>query len=268
MPPINEYKCDRCGFALPRGWGGYKYVEVDAQLINARIREKNNEKARLEKIAKEIENLKWINKELLQEIEYLCAKREDWEGTFDKIRRELERVIRGRKLDEIKQEFERETIEIEGTARRFEREIMQGIERLEREIRELEEIEKEIRNRAKIRIECPHPSEEDKVEQILGRNAPPEVRKERTGFNSYCVCLDCLHQFEADLRDEKINEWRLWYGFPDFKEAFRGTPTLKDERKCPGCGSTNVKTEFEVIGKPCPKCKEGIIIEIETGIIS
>lgn len=28
MPPINQYKCDKCGFALPSGWGGYMYVAV------------------------------------------------------------------------------------------------------------------------------------------------------------------------------------------------------------------------------------------------
>ena len=42
----------------------------------------------------------------------------------------------------------------------------------------------------------------------------------------------------------------------------------KDERECPKCGSNNVKTAFELIGKPCPKCKEGTIEEIETGKIS
>lgn len=60
MPPINEYRCDRCGFAMPEGWGGYKYVEADAQLISARIGEKVNEKARLEGIAEGIENIKRI----------------------------------------------------------------------------------------------------------------------------------------------------------------------------------------------------------------
>ena len=26
MPPINDFKCDKCGFQLPSGWGGYMYV--------------------------------------------------------------------------------------------------------------------------------------------------------------------------------------------------------------------------------------------------
>ena len=42
----------------------------------------------------------------------------------------------------------------------------------------------------------------------------------------------------------------------------------KDERKCPKYGSKSVKTVFELIGKPCPTCKEGTIEEIETGKIS
>lgn len=29
MPPINEYKCNKCGFSLPMGWGGYIYVQDD-----------------------------------------------------------------------------------------------------------------------------------------------------------------------------------------------------------------------------------------------
>jgi hypothetical protein len=225
---------------MPEGWGGYVYVEADAQLISARIGEKNNEKAGLEN---------------------LCAK-----GTLDKIVRELEMVIQGLG-DEIKQEFRIEVIKMEEIVPRFERAVAERIKLLEKEIRELEELEEKTRKGAKIRIECPYHGK-NKIEQILGRNIPPEVREERTGFNSYCVCLDCLHQFEADLRDEKVNEWRFWFWFPSFKEAFRGTPRMKDDRKCPECGSTNVKTEFELIGKPCPKCKEGIIMEIETGIIS
>ena len=29
MPKIYNYKCDRCSFGLPRGWGGCLYVEND-----------------------------------------------------------------------------------------------------------------------------------------------------------------------------------------------------------------------------------------------
>jgi len=140
MPPINYYKCNKCGFALPSGWGGYMYVEDDK----------------------------------------------------------------------------------------------------------------------KNRIVCPHPEEYRTVVKVLGENAPENLIKARTGFNSYCLCLDCLHQFEADLGDEQANPWRKSYG------AMRP----KDERKCPQCRSTNIKTVFELIGTPCPKCKDGVIEEIKTGFIS
>lgn len=29
MPPINKYKCNKCGFSLPSGWGGFLFVEND-----------------------------------------------------------------------------------------------------------------------------------------------------------------------------------------------------------------------------------------------
>ena len=42
----------------------------------------------------------------------------------------------------------------------------------------------------------------------------------------------------------------------------------KDKRQCPECKSKNVKTELEMVGEPCPKCKDGMIEEIWTGAIS
>jgi len=51
----------------------------------------------------------------------------------------------------------------------------------------------------------------------------------RIDFNSYCICLGRLHHFEANLKDERVNEWRLWYGDPCFKKEFCGTfKSLKD----------------------------------------
>lgn len=167
IPPINEYKCSKCGFTLPEGWGGYMYVE----------------------------------------------------------------------------------------------------------------------NNAGRRIVCSHPGGHT-VERVLGRRAPRELVEARTGFNSHCICLKCLHLFEADLRDEIANPWRVYYEAPSLSILLNGIRKLlsvnekcipiqiweeiskgwkKDERKCPRCGSTNVKTEFELIGEPCPICGEGVIEEIETG---
>jgi len=85
------------------------------------------------------------------------------------------------------------------------------------------------------RIICPHPEEYSKIYEVLGYNASEELIAERVGFNSHCLCLDCLHQFEADIE--------------------------KDERKCPRCISTSVKTLLELVGTSCPKCKKGIIKE-------
>ncbi|MCX7793606.1 MAG: hypothetical protein N2257_04255 [Thermodesulfovibrionales bacterium] len=41
----------------------------------------------------------------------------------------------------------------------------------------------------------------------------------------------------------------------------------KDERKCPRCGSERVNTLLELIERPCPSCKEGIIDVIDSDII-
>jgi len=149
MPLINEYKCRKCGFKLPRGWGYYLYVEDD-----------NGE-----------------------------------------------------------------------------------------------------------RIVCPHPEEGFTIAGVLGvSELAPEVVEKRTGFNSPCVCLDCLHQFRADLGEigwrpcqssESIMDWKR----PSHREE-------KDKRECPKCGSKNVKTELELVGQPCPRCKEGVIERIWTGWIS
>lgn len=152
MPEVNEYKCNKCGFTLPRGWGGYMYV-----------------------------------------------------------------------MDE------------DGK-----------------------------------RLPCPHPAESSKIAAVLGLKegkvgicyqskggfyasvsrllSKQEAQKilklfnKRIGFNSHCICLKCLVQFELDIN--------------------------KDKRKCPICGSKNIKTELELIGQPCPKCKKGIMEEVKTGIIS
>lgn len=87
-----------------------------------------------------------------------------------------------------------------------------------------------------------HPGEEHAINTILGKDAPREIREARTGFNSDSICLDCFHEFQMDT------EW--------------------DERLCPECGSTDVKTTKELVGKPCPRCKVGMIEEMETGIVT
>lgn len=80
-------------------------------------------------------------------------------------------------------------------------------------------------------------------DNILSENN--EINKliiERTGLFYDCVCSDCLQQFGLDIK--------------------------KEERKCPKCGSVNVKTAREMINQNCPKCKEGTILEVDTGKVT
>jgi len=49
------------------------------------------------------------------------------------------------------------------------------------------------------RIICRHPSESQTVIEILGKDCSIEKISNRTGFNSYCICLTCHHQFVADF---------------------------------------------------------------------
>jgi predicted RNA-binding Zn-ribbon protein involved in translation (DUF1610 family) len=112
------------------------------------------------------------------------------------------------------------------------------------------------------RIGCCHPGEISYVEKVLGEYPPLELIQERTGFNSLCVCLDCLYQFEADLGGFS------GYWCPYMIDKVYRPKQGKDKRECPKCKSKRVKTELEMVGEPCPKCKEGIIEEIFTGAMS
>jgi len=113
------------------------------------------------------------------------------------------------------------------------------------------------------RIDCYHPGERSYVEKVLGEHPSLELVRERTGFNSFCVCLDCLHQFKADLGEE---EWSPYE--PYLRQHLPRPKREKDKRECPKCHSKNVKTELEMVGQTCPKCNEGVIEEIWTGAIS
>lgn len=129
------------------------------------------------------------------------------------------------------------------------------------------------------RMPCGHPGEESDVEEVLGvdfeknglsvwqskRNEPKwwwskrrksafSFVRQRTGYNSYCVCLECLNYLILDLGDEQ-SIWRSRYGFN----------REKDKRQCDSCLPGNVKTVFELVGSTCPKCKKGTITEIVTG---
>jgi len=115
------------------------------------------------------------------------------------------------------------------------------------------------------RIDCYHPMEGWYVMEVLGKNPSLELIRERTGFNSFCVCLDCLHQFRADLGYFEA----YWSPYEPYLESHLPRPKqAKDKRECPKCKSKNIKTELEMVGEPCPKCKEGVIEEIWTGAVS
>jgi hypothetical protein len=182
--------------------------------------------------------------------------------------RGLLKEIEGIRTHRIEEYFEENPIlEI---LKMLEDRVRTEISEINTSVNKLKEIEIALKSKGlhTIRLPCPHPGETTYAEEVLGARSSTEVFKSRTGFNSYVVCLDCLHQFEADFRDEKVNEWRFAYERPSLKEALRGRPKMKDERKCPRCGSRNVKTVFEMIGEKCPKCKTGVIEEIETRIMT
>ena len=90
------------------------------------------------------------------------------------------------------------------------------------------------------RIVCPHPSEYSTVEKVLGEKASRETIEQRTGFNSFCLCLDCMENLKIDLK--------------------------RDERICPHCSSNRVLTVDELVDNICPKCGEGTIEKIEFGV--
>ena len=114
------------------------------------------------------------------------------------------------------------------------------------------------------RVRAWHPVERRIVKEVLGERASIlEVVRQRTGISSRCICLDCLYQFEADLAE---HGWSPYEFYLDPSESRTRQP--KDERKCPSCKSTNVKTELEMVGKPCPECEEGVIEEVWTGAVS
>lgn len=74
------------------------------------------------------------------------------------------------------------------------------------------------------------------------------------------------YQFHADLGEVG---WSPYKSLESIVDGHR--PRLrqeKDKRECPECKSKSVKTELELVGQPCPKCKEGIIEKIWTGCVS
>jgi hypothetical protein len=282
--------CNHCDLSFPEGWGGYFYVEVDEEFLNKRI---GDLQAKIEayhkvlsavrryaseltdRILRDLEGFRDRVQEVLREIQTIesCKYRK---GFLEDL---VNRLLSIKSIDELREELMRiemqnrkhiESIPLIRLLADLQRYVESRINEAEALVKRLNDIKAQLKASGKksLRIPCPHPNETEYAVEILGVPPGHPLFKQRTGFNSYAICLNCLYQFEADFRDEKVNEWRLWYGYPTFKEAFRGKPQMKDERRCPRCGSTNVKTVFELIGQPCPRCKVGVIVEIETGIMA
>lgn len=107
------------------------------------------------------------------------------------------------------------------------------------------------------RLDCQHPAERFFIQRVMkvSKNNIPAI--DRVGCNSPCICLDCAREFELDLGER----WLI-------RRACGVTYKPLDERRCPYCSSENVLTFTELIGRCCPKCREGIIFTEESDIVS
>jgi DNA-directed RNA polymerase subunit RPC12/RpoP len=90
------------------------------------------------------------------------------------------------------------------------------------------------------RIPCPHPCEADVIERVTGLDWSAARQKGLIGCISHCVCWDCVHQFDLDVE--------------------------RDVKRCPACGSLNVRTVGAALGSRCPKCNQGALIEESHGV--
>ena len=92
------------------------------------------------------------------------------------------------------------------------------------------------------RIICPHPSEFDTVEKVLGPNPAAELVQQRTGFLQAWFCQACRKVSRLDLQ--------------------------RDPRRCTHCGSEKGTPVNELIGKICPQCQAGSIELFDTGQVT
>ncbi len=83
------------------------------------------------------------------------------------------------------------------------------------------------------RIVCPHPGEMRTLRKVTGLSYGEARAAGRLGYADFCVCLNCLAQCDLDLD--------------------------RDPRQCAKCGSTDVRTANEMIGRECPQCHSGTI---------
>ena len=204
------------------GLGGYLYIEVDRELLIRRLQDAEYMLGRLREYYMDI-------RDLMAGFEVLNSKLQD--PSIGSLIERLDDVAT--KLEERILDFSILYMDIQYYLRYMDEEGLNTH-----------------------RIRCPPGEEVDYISTYLGHLDVEEVVR-RVGFNSFCICLECLHQFEADLRDEINNPYRRW---------IKGPPT-KDIRKCPVCGSNTVKTISEIVGHICPKCKTGEITKKIIGCI-
>ncbi len=86
-----------------------------------------------------------------------------------------------------------------------------------------------------------HPGENATIKRVLGDDYTIELFRKRTGFVSWMICLDCFYRFDLDMKE--------------------------DELICPACNSNNIKASHQLIGEECPRCKVGVIKEVNAGAI-
>src|SRR5688572_29768370 len=94
------------------------------------------------------------------------------------------------------------------------------------------------------RVICMHPGEAGAVMSITGMDFFDALEARRAGHINHCLCLGCLKRVELDDRD------------------FVG-----DKGSCPKCGSDQVRTSGELYGHPCPKCAQGKLRSISSGMM-
>ncbi len=92
------------------------------------------------------------------------------------------------------------------------------------------------------RILCAHPGEARQIKEVTGLEWGEAWRTGRIGKISYCMCFSCTAQFELDLD--------------------------RDTKRCPKCGSLDVKSANGAITCTCPQCKTRVFQVEPTGMFS
>jgi len=85
------------------------------------------------------------------------------------------------------------------------------------------------------RVFCPPPDPMVTARKILGKEASSDYLKRRTGVNESFVCKKCLYELVLDAQ--------------------------KDPVVCQACRCKELLKTKDLVGKQCPKCRKGTIME-------